>query len=1267
MKLKKLELYGFKSFADRTVFEFEDSLSALVGPNGSGKSNVVDGIKWVLGERSAKSLRGVEMANVIFGGSETRKPVNFADVKLTIDNSDGWLPVEYHEVCIHRRMDTTGQSEYFMNGQQCRLKDIRQLLMDTGVGTDCYSVIEQGQIDRILRASPKERREVFEEAAGINRFLEQKKEAERKLERVGINLTRVNDILEELDRQLRSVKYQAARARTFRLQAERLQRLRLAHGLHSYRALQAEKDQHAAAIQSALTQRNELAEQAAAAEKEIAACRARLQEAQNELAESQQRLARIDGRLDSLAHETELNEQRCRELEEQLQELNQRRSGLEERVRHLTDQVAATLDRLQQSAHELTEKSAALEAAQQRLENLRAQYRHAQDGLETRKAEVFDLFQQEAHLRNQIEVLGAERRALQSRLERIESRRQELTEQAGQTESERARTQEKLDALNCEQSKLNAAMDVLKRAAAQAASLLNTVASQQTEAKADLSGRLGRRDLLSDLEARAEGVHSGVKRLLEARLPGMVGLLAHMIEVPLEHAAAVEAAMGDRAQAVLFERATEAAQALKLLSDEKAGRAEVIVLEHVTPPAASASGDLGSVPGLVGRLADVVRYDERAAPAVQALLGNAILVEDADRALALLRAGLPPQTTLVTPAGERYGTDGVWAAGVPEGASLISRRSELAALEGQVGELQAKLAALTEDKERCATHLRELEGERDALASRIEELKRSGAEAAGHLRALAERSGELQDELHLAGAEQAGLCQDVADLQARSAALQQESARAQEQRAQAQSAAQAEQESLRSMLDQQQALADEAGALSSDVVRTREQQRSFQELTERLQADKRDLESELTSLHADRDSSAKHREEAARALESARAESEALKGEKETLVRALESGAAAVQQMRDRTEALTNESADLAQQREQLGERLHSLRMTENETAIKTQDMLERMAEDYGVRLKALELEPEQWRDNPPFTAKVIREFAENLPEARPAEAVAAWYREQEAAEPGAAGAEGEQEREDAAPEVVSLEEAAQLRCAVLEMAADPATDWEHVKAEMASLKAKVERIGNVNVAAIRQQEELEVRLQFLTDQKEDLETARRHEREIIRELNRKSRERFVEVFEQVRRNFQGLFRKLFGGGTADIVLQVETEEEDVLEAGVEVIARPPGKETSSITLLSGGEKALTTIALLFAIFQAKPSPFCLLDEVDAPLDDNNVERFLMLLAEFRASTQFIIITHNKMTMSVAQVLYGLTMTGGVSQKISVKFEEVEGQLERAA
>jgi chromosome segregation protein len=1256
VKLKRLELCGFKSFADRTVFEFEDSVSALVGPNGSGKSNVVDAIKLVLGERSAQKLRGTEMTNVIFDGSEGRPPLNYAEVKLTIDNSDHWLPVDYDEVCICRRVDRTGQSEFLLNGKPCRLKDVRHLMLDTGVGTGCYSVIEQGQIDRILRANPVERRQVFEEASGINRFLEQKREAEKKLERVAENLVRLGDIVEEVERQLRSVKYQAARARTFKQQSERLERLRLAHGLHTFRQLNQERQQHARELEAASADKARLDQQQASVAAQQEAERARLQAAQADLAQARQRLALIESRLESLQREDELNNRRCDELDHQLDEAALRRAAAEDRARGLRAEIEAAAEGLRQCAEQVSGKSSQLDEARRQLEGIRQEHGRAQEALEARKAAVFGLFRRESQLGNQMELLAAEKRALQHRLERLEARARELAEQTGQAEGEQSRAHSKLEELHAEQGKLGEQVQAAQQALAQAQASVQAVSAQESETRIALSGKVARLELIEDLEARAEGVGSGVRKLLEARLPGTVGLVAVLLEVPMDLAVPVEAALGEKAQAVIFETSEQAGEALRLLGQGRNGRAELVVLDRLALPdrAQMAAGQAAW-----RRLSELVKCDARLAPVVELLLGNVFLAESAEAVQAALKVGLPAGARLVTPDGLCYGAEGIWSGGEPDTPSLISRRSELAELRVGIEACRRRLSELEAQKHGCLKQVADFQARLEDLSQRAEQISHSSAEMEAHLRAADSRTEDLSRQLELASSEQTAICAEAQGLETQSAELAVQSEGAKQDRLTAQQAVDVDQERLNAMRQQEQDLADSVNALGADLAGMREQHRAAHALLDRLRVEQQNAEGEVSALLAQQEADARRRAEAIGALEKARDERQSLEGERESLQAGQQGRLAAIQAVQEQIARLGELSQEVAGQREALEARLNAIRIAESEASVRAQDLLERIAEDCGVRLQLLELDPAQWRQQSPFARKQIREFCEHLPEPVPAEPVAAWYRALQQAE------QAPPEQRDEGPETISLQEAGELRAAVLALADDPSADWAGVKDEMAELKAKVDRIGNVNVDAIREQEQLEMRFQFLTDQRDDLEKARRHERDIIRELNAKSRQRFQETFEQVRGHFQALFRKLFGGGSADLVLDAQAE--DVLEAGIEMVARPPGKQTNSISLLSGGEKALTTIALLFAIFQAKPSPFCLLDEVDAPLDDANVERFVMLLMEFQRSTQFLVITHNKVTMSMAQVLYGLTMTDGVSRKISVKFEDVTRRLSAEA
>jgi chromosome segregation protein len=1193
------------------------------------------------------------MASIIFSGSKSHKPLNFAEVKLTIDNADGWLPVEYEEVCIARRVDRTGQCDYFINGDLVRLKDIRGLLMDTGVGTSSYSFIEQGQIDRILRASLRERRQVFEEAAGIHRFLEQKREAERKLERVANNLARVTDIIEEVSRQLRSVKYHAARARTFKKHTERLEKLRLAHGLHSLRGLEAARDENSRALEETSAERTRLAEAVAAREADLEAARGRLQEAQQELAAGREHLTRIDARLEGLGREAELNVRHGRELDQQIREIGERRAALEARSRELEQELSEAQAGLERSGRELSEKSAEFEARRRGIDETHAERRASEQELESRKARIFDLFQRESHIRNQVEVLGAEKRALQSRLERIDARRQSLHLQLDQGETDLSRTHQTLESLRAEQAGLEEQITSLSTVLDEASAELERIGTEETDRKSVLSGKAGRRDVLRDLEDRAEGLHSGVRRVLEADLPGMTGIVASLLDVPLDLARAAEAALGERVQAVVFEDAAAAAAALRILRDDSAGRAELLVLDQLRPAHRIA---LTPAPGIEGRLVDLLGFDDRAAAAAEFLLGNTFVVDSGERASALLRTGLPAGVRLVTPTGERYDAGGSWAAGRPETASLISRRSELAALDAEIADLQQQLAVLGDRRTECARRIDEIGAARKALRIRLQALVDRTGEARSHLRVLETRNREVREELRATESESTGLRDDCDRIDDQAAELQQQSLKARGEREDAERTVEAATERVRTLQAREQEIAAEANSLGSELARTREQQRSLQDLVERLRLDKERRDSELSALTDEERVSVRRRHDAAGAVRAAEVEIGRLQEERASLNAELEGRSAQLGELSGRIEGLSGELRRVGSEREEADEKLHELRMAENETKIKMQDLVERTAEDFGVRLQALVAEPESWRERSPFTSRAIREFMDEDIEDRPVP-VASWYRKAEA------DPEDEAEEEVEAPEILSLEEAVALRTAVLEMVDDPETDWSALKAEIAKLKARVDRIGNVNVGAIKEQEELEIRVQFLTDQKEDLEKARRHEREIIRELSRKSRERFVETFEQVRQNFQGLFRKLFGGGSADLLL--EEGVEDVLEAGIDLMARPPGKETSTISLLSGGERALTTVALLFAMFQAKPSPFCLLDEMDAPLDDANVERFLMMLNDFTDKTQFVMITHNKLSMSAAEVLYGLTMADGVSKQIVVKFEEVDRKLDQ--
>ena len=1260
MRIKKLELVGFKSFADKAVFEFEGPLTGLVGPNGAGKSNVVDAFKWVLGEQSARKLRGNDMTDMIFSGSATRKPLGCAEVRLTLINDRGLLPVEYDEVCLSRRCYRSGESEYFLNGSPCRLKDIRMLLMDTGVGVSAYSVIEQGQVDMLLRAGSKERRQVLEEAAGINRYLQRKKEAEQKLDRVQTNLQRVGDIIEELQRQLRSVRYQAAKARRYKRLRDELRKLRLALGVRTHRELVAEGARLAGEIGQAEDSRRALEARVAELKKEHAASQEALEKVRQELAQAEERLSHIGARHYSLGQEIEMARRRQAEIQARQDELRQRAAEEESGLAGLREEAGQTEQALQEVQKSLQART---EAHQRRTEESRAvetQCAQLEDQIEAAKAAAFDLMQQESQLQNQIGMLSAESETLANRLGRLRERQGQLQEQCDRTRADRAAAEQQMAGLRAEAARVSEQLGNLEEQLAGAMAQVERLTFRMGELKAELKEKLGRRQVLQDLEARAEGVGSGVKVVLEAigetgsPLSGSPGLLANLVEVASRDARAVEAALGQNVQAILVNTSEQARHALRLLPEGRKGRAAVLALEdvrHVESVSLPAAADSAV------RLAELVRCPEHVRAALGALLGNCFLVDDVEAAFLLLDGQLPPGVRLVTRSGACLESGGPWSAGEPETGRLISRRSELAELDREVAGLEDRLAALSQEGGRCTDDLQALQRQKALLAARREELARDENDLRSRIALLASQEEQRAEDIELLKAEDGSLREEIERTRGRMARSAEELEGLRRRQAQRQSELGALQDMVSAQRRQREQIAADLSALRSELSRMEEQQSSLRTLADRLQDEVQRRQKELDRIQAEQHSSVLQQQETAQRVRAAEEDRKNLEHEKAQLeARIIERSRA-----RDRVqEAIAGINAELEKLNARQGElnaRLEELHVKQSEVRLRCDNLRERAGEECGMRLEAFELEPERWREQSPFTDMQIEEFQDRAVEGD-STPVARWYAEAQRQ------AAGEQEP-DSGPTTIKLAEAVDLRSAVLAMAGSADTNWDDVRAQVGDLREKLDRMGGANLDAIREQDELEARAQFLTNQRDDLEKARRHELEIIRELSRRSRESFVQTFEAVRQNFQVLVRKLFGGGTGDLLLE---PDQDVLEAGIEIMVKPPGKETRSISLLSGGEKALSAVALLFAIFEAKPSPFCLLDEVDAPLDEANIGRFLSLIEEYKKNTQFVIVTHSKLTMSATKALYGISLIeDGVSKKLAVDFEEVDRRLAEMA
>ncbi len=1201
MQIKKLSLFGFKSFADRTEFEFDEGVTCVVGPNGCGKSNIVDAVKWILGDQSAKSLRGSEMADVIFNGSGRRHPLGFAEATLVVDNASRRLPVDLAEVAVTRRLYRSGESEYMINRKLCRLRDIREIFMDTGVGLNAYSLIEQGKVDVLLQSNPQQRRGVFEEAAGISKYKAKKKEAIRKLDRTEQNLLRLGDIVDEVRRRLRSVKYQAGKARNWQAYNDRLKELRITHALHEYSRLHEAAEELAERRQARDDERAELDGRVATLEARRSELDASLVGIEDELRQADAELAELKGNIASAESDITFNRTRIEEWNETRGRDRRRISELDARLRELDGQIAEASEAARHVESELAALREQLDRAEHRLVEAQSEGRQRARELEEAKGSVVDLQQESAQLRNDLgatdlraENLAASRERLQRRRGEIAEQLQRLAEQKDALDGEIA----DLDfAIRRDEQRLKVKRDEAKALTEEA----EAVAGETAAAKEYRSGLVSRKQLLQDLEHRGEGLEEGVRRVLELReqglFPGVRGIVAELIDVDTRYAAIIEAAVGDAEQYLVIDRREDVVESLEALEETLDGRAGFLPLDHLAAPGASGRGTFStsdprgnaaaatrtqpeSCPGVVARAADLVRSEPSLQPVVECLLGGTVVVENLAAALELA-AGPLAGARLVTLSGEVVEPDGRMSLGrLTARGGLISRKSELKDLDGQLAEVDERIARLGRRSDDVSRRLHDLDEQQRELRSLVYDASTSRVDRVAQKRRLAEAAEALRGEEPVVLSELEAVDRDTAALAERRKDLQ-ERLEQTEQRT----------EEARRAVEQLNTRVAEGEAERARLEEQRTQQRV--ELA-RVDQQRRNAEDRLGHLRTARSEAGRNREDTARELA---ASGNRIRDAERTILRTesrmaslfleKESVAEHCRELDHRRHRGREQVAELQEEVHRFQEQLHEveaarheLDMQINEQQLKMSSLRDRIREDFDMDLDA--------------------------------------------------------RLEGYAPESV---------------------DWEAIEEEIQSLRTKIERLGTVNLEAIDEQQQLEQRQAFLSRQQEDLEQARTKLENLIERINRESITRFTETFERVRENFQALFRKLFGGGKADVVL---LDPEDVLESGIEVVARPPGKEPCSISLLSGGEKSLTAVALLMAVFRSKPSPFCILDEVDAALDEANNERFNGVIQEFVKDSQFIIITHSKRTMARADMLYGVTMQEpGVSKKISVRFADV--------
>ncbi|MGE3174488.1 MAG: chromosome segregation protein SMC [Planctomycetota bacterium] len=1221
MRLKRLVARGFKSFADRTEFEFDSRLTGIIGPNGCGKSNVVDAIKWVLGDQRAKSLRGSEMTDVIFKGAEGRDAMGMAEVTITFEDPNGQLDGRT-EIDISRRLTLEKESSYLLNGQEVRLKDVRDVLLDTGLGTGGYSVMEQGRIDAVLSANPEARRAIFEEAAGISRFKLQKKESLRKLERTDQNLARVTDLLEERSRRIRSLRIQAGKARRYRELQAALRDLRAAVAVVEGRQLR----------ELLAQQRLELQE----LERTLAASEDARVTAAERVRDGEESIARAAAALDAVR--TELH--RCRA---ELAAQQERAQAQEQRQRDLFAEAERGRQRGQNLANQRVERSAVLETAREDLtareqelvelhrlleEQRRAcgeiqqQVRGLQRRRETVRGELLELLHERTRARNAAAEHEARILTARGRRDRLDERLRAVVGEVTAMAAVRARSEQDLRATHTHERILiereQLALEDLQRADAAAAEL----AAQEANLRHEWSQLDGRRQALAAMEAQLEGLDQGPRHVLATAPPGLRGRLVDLLEVDLAHSAALEAALGHYVQALVVDTRAHAAAILSGLREGRHGRALLLVEEDFgVDPGAPAF--LPLPPG-ARPLLDLVRpsgVSESERRLLGWLLRGVVLVdslEQADPARADLCFVTADGAVLCGPRVE----GGVAADGH---AGLVVRRSQIQELTAAAAGVEERLTMLLDGKERAVTRVERLKLELRQLGVALQGARREAQASEAQLSRMAARSADLEREAAELEAEERELGTAIHGALARLG------------RSFVQQVLVRRREEARAEIERQ--LDAEIGATEAEVAARsqREQELRLQQVqagesregllrTIRMHEDGvRELDAALEELAG----AVQHNEDGA---ERAGAEAERLRDGATVLQEQIADHEQARQAAEEAHEAVRleqrrqqDELSALEQRCRSGAETLNQRRLSSAEQEHRFTRLEERLREDTGVELLrclgdvtgvGIETLGDPFGPTAPFGV-VESLLGPALP-----------------------------------PDMV--EQHRSLRRLWLEEEFQPV----EAKKEVQLLQSQRDRLGAVNLDAVAELDQEEGQFGTLEQEVQDLKEARRALMETLRKLEVESKVLFEQTFAEARKNFQEIFRKLFQGGKADMFLG---ETEDLLEAGIEIVAQPPGKQLQSINLLSGGERSLTAVAILFALFKVRPSPFCILDEVDAALDETNVERFLRVLRDFTHDTQFCIVTHHKRTMADCQALYGITMQRrGVSSRIAVSLHEVE-------
>ena len=1184
MYLKNIEVQGFKSFAQKINFEFHNGITGIVGPNGSGKSNVGDAVRWVLGEQSAKQLRGGNMQDVIFSGTETRKPLSFASVAITLDNSDHKLPVDFQEVTVTRRLYRSGESEYLINGSACRLKDIHEMFYDTGIGKEGYSIIGQGQIDKILSGKPEERRELFDEAAGIVKFKRRKNTTIKKLEEEQQNLVRVTDILSELTRQLTPLEKQAETAKIYLGKREALKELDvnlfLAENEHTEGLLK------------------ELEEKTKTAERQLQETGGAYEKTKEEYDRLEKELESLEEKMECLREETQGKALQKQQLEGQINVLNEQLSAGEQNREHYESRLLSIAEELSKKEEAKKEQQEEGELLKEKTSEMKKQMKKKEEALsriqeniqecsvavEEGKNEIIEILNTRATTKGKaqrfdtmMEQIGIRKAELSQKILKLKS---EEEEQSGAMK----RAAAKYEAITALIEEMNEECNRLNEEVFSIQEQLKNQNGQMEAGQAAYHREASRLDSLKNMAERYDGYGNSIRRVMEQkeRVPGIEGVVADLIQVNKDYEIAIETALGGSIQNIVTDNEQTAKQMIEFLKKNRFGRATFLPLSSVNARGEFSQKEALKEEGVIGLASELVNAAPRYQGVIRYLLGRVLVVDHIDHAIAIGRK-YRHTLRMVTIEGESLSPGGSMTGGAfRNNSNLLGRKREIEELEKKVRSLKTEL----------------------------EEMQKSIDESRSKRNVIRDTIADFKEKLRLQYIEQNTAKMSMNQLEEKNEQIQRGYLQVQ-----------------RDQMDMQR-----------QVREVQEDHSRIKKELEESQKDEKELETFIETRQQELDEWKNEESEVLKELENIRLEVSSM-GQK-------------TQFTMENLSRLASEISSFTEEKEKIRE---NLKLVKEEMEKKRKDI-----SNLKSTIANFDEEEKVSKDS----LKVLIEEKEERNKSHKA-----FFEKRDALSSQMSLLDKECFRLKSQAEKIEENREAQISYMweeyeitpnnALQYKKEELTDRQEMQKEIGKIKEEIRCLGTVNVNAIEDYKELLERHTFLSNQYEDLQQAEKTLEQIIEELDEGMRRQFSEKFREIQREFDKAFKELFGGGKGTLEL---SEDEDILEAGIRIISQPPGKKLQNMMQLSGGEKALTAIALLFAIQNLKPSPFCLLDEIEAALDDSNVGRFAGYLQKLTKNTQFIIITHRRGTMNAADRLYGITMQEkGVSTLVSVDL--VENQL----